>query len=177
MNWLFSWAVGPLALFVTISLALLLAAIPVAVWRARDRSMADAARRTGRDLAMLVSLVLIATLTVAPLAGEVRDLPVNLLPFRDQWLATQGQIQMSKALTELAANVIMFIPLGIAIAWRAPGRPAAWVAGVACIVSLVVETVQAVSATGRQADITDVLTNVLGALLGAWIVRRVASPA
>lgn len=177
MGWLLSWAVAPLALFVTISLALLLAAVPVTVWRARDRSLTEAARRTGRDLALVIALVLIAMLTIAPIAGDAGDLPVNLLPFRDQLLALRGQIQMSRALTELAANVVMFVPLGVAVAWRAPGRTVWWVAGVALIVSLVVESVQAISALGRQADVTDVLANVVGALVGAWIVRRVAAAA
>ena len=175
MDWLLSWAVAPLALFVTISIALLLASVPLAVWRARDQRFADAVRRTGRDLALLVSLSLIATLTVAPLAEDVRELPINLLPFRDQLLALQGQIRMSQALTELAANVVMFAPLGIALAWRHPTRSLARVAAVALVVSLIVEAVQAIAATGRQADVTDVLANVTGAVLGALIVRRVSA--
>lgn len=175
MSAIVSWALAPLALFVAISTGLLLASVPLAVWRARDQRFVDAVRRTGRDLALAVSLALIATLTVAPLAEDVAgDLPVNLLPFRDQLLALQGQIQMSRALTELGANVAMFVPFGMALAWRAPARSARRVAGVALIISIVVETAQAVSATGRQADVTDLLANVAGAALGALILRRLA---
>ena len=173
MDPLVSWALAPLALFVTISIALLLISVPLAVWRARDQRFADAVHRTGRDVALLVSMALIATLTVAPLVGDVRDLPVNLLPFRDQLLALQGQIEMSRALTELGANVIMFVPLGMSLAWRAPSRTLSSLGGVALIVSLVVEGFQAVAATGRQADVTDLLANVAGAVAGALIVRRI----
>lgn len=174
MSSIVSWALAPLALFVTIAVGLLLVSVPLAVWRARDQRFTDAVRRTGRDLALLVSLALIATLTVAPLAEDVGgDLPVNVLPFRDQLLALQGQIQMSRALTELGANVLMFVPLGMSLAWRAPARSAWWLAGVALFVSIVVESMQAVSATGRQADVTDLLANVAGAALGAVVFRRV----
>ena len=151
----------------------MLVAAPLIVWRARDESLGAAARRTGKDVALIVSLVLIATLTFAPLVEEAPRLPVNLLPFRDQLLALRGEIQMSRALAELAANVLLFVPFGMALSWRSRRRRVLPVVLVAIALSVGVEAVQAISETGRQADVTDLLANVSGALVGAVLVRRI----
>ena len=172
MSWLLGWVGEPLAVFGAISLVIVLVAVPVTVWRARERRFLVAALRTGRDVVLLVALALIAALTFAPLEEEVPRLPVNLLPFRDQLLALEGQIEMGRALSELAANVLLFVPLGIALAWRWRRPGALLVAGWALVVSVAVEAGQAISQTGRQADVTDLLANVGGALLGLLLVRR-----
>lgn len=173
MDWLLQWALGPLAIFVTVTLVLLLVAAPVTVWRARDASLGQAARATGRDLALAVSLVLIGTLTFAPLVEGTPRLPVNLLPFRDQLLALDGQLELSHAIAELALNVVLFVPFGMAIEWRRPRLAPVSIGLLALVVSIVVEAVQAVTSTGRQADITDLLANVGGALAGAVLVRHI----
>jgi glycopeptide antibiotics resistance protein len=172
MSWLLGWVGEPLAVFGALAIVIVLASVPVAVWRARERRFLVAAARTGRDVALLVALALIATLTFAPLEEEVPRLPVNLLPFRDQLLALQGQIEMGRALSELAANVVLFVPLGIALAWRWRRPSVRAVALWALAVSVAVEAGQAVLQTGRQADVTDLLANVSGAVLGLLLVRR-----
>lgn len=173
MSWLLGWVGEPLAVFGAISIVMLLVAVPVTVWRARERRFLVATVRTGRDLVLLLAVALVATLTFAPLEEEVPRLPVNLLPFRDQLLALQGQIEMGRALSELAANVILFLPLGIALAWRWRRPRARHIALWALAVSVAVEAGQAVLQTGRQADVTDLLANVAGALLGLQLVRWV----
>ena len=172
---LLSWVAGPLAFFVTIAIVIVMVAVPLTVWRARDVSLSAAARRTGKDVALLIAMALIVTLTFAPLQEEVPRLPVNLLPFRDQLLAMRGQIEMSRALAELGANVLLFVPFGMSLSWRSRRRRVLPVALVALAVSVGVEAVQAISQTGRQADVTDVLANVTGAFLGATLVRRIVA--
>jgi glycopeptide antibiotics resistance protein len=172
---LLNWVAGPLAFFVTIAIVIVLVAVPLTVWRARDEPLAVAARHTGKDVALLVALALIVTLTFAPLQEEVPRLPVNLLPFRDQLLAMRGQIEMSRALAELGANVLLFVPFGMSLSWRSRRRRVLPVVLVALAVSVGVEAVQAISQTGRQADVTDLLANVSGAFLGAVLVRRIVA--
>lgn len=172
MSWFLSSSAVPLATLVILSVLAVLASIPLTVWRARDQPLRVAARETGRDLGVAVSLLLIGTLTLAPIPEETPRLPVNLLPFRDQLLALRGEIQLSGALLELGANVILFMPLGIALAWRARW-PLPAVGSSALGISVMVESLQAVSASGRQADVTDLLANMAGALLGAIVTRRI----
>ncbi|MEO8245581.1 MAG: VanZ family protein [Chloroflexota bacterium] len=172
---LFRWVAEPLAFFLAIAILIVLVALPLTVWRAGDERFAIAARRTGKDVALLVSLALIVTLTFAPLLEEAPRLPVNLLPFRDQLLALRGEIQMSRALAELGANVLLFVPFGMSLSWRSRRRRVLPVVLVALAVSVGVEAVQALSETGRQADVTDLLANVSGAFAGAALVRRIVT--
>ncbi len=177
MSWLFSWAAGPLSVFATIAITVLFVAVPLTVWRAREVSLPRALRRTGKDVALAISLALIAALTIAPIREARPSPPVNLLPFRDIWLATQGQIAMSQALVELGANVILFVPFGMSLAWRRPETRLGGIFLAAVVLSGCVEAFQAVSQLGRQADVTDLLANVAGAVTGALLVRRIAGRA
>lgn len=170
---LFRWVAAPLATFLAIAIVIVLVAVPLTVWRGRDEPLVLAARRTGKDIALLISLALIVTLTFAPLVEEAPRLPVNLLPFRDQLLALRGEIQMSRALGELGANVLLFVPFGMSLSWRSRRRRVLPVVLVAIAVSVGVEAVQAVSETGRQADVTDLVANAAGAFVGALLVRRI----
>lgn len=75
------------------------------------------------------------------------------------------------ATADALANVILFIPLGAALAWVAPARPGPWRLGL--FLSLAVELAQRFIA-GRDASVGDVLTNTLGTLLG-WAAWRYAT--
>jgi len=70
---------------------------------------------------------------------------------------------------EVAANIALFIPFGAFLALFAPSRrwwsQAAMLAGV----SIGLEVAQYVLATGRS-DVTDVLDNVLGGMIGVGIL-------
>ena len=95
-------------------------------------------------------------------------LPINFIPFGAS-VISDGRIY----LPEIFENVIAFVPLGLFVSifakkggvWKA----ALWGFGT----SLLFETVQYVFAIG-SADITDVITNTTGAVLGAllWLLLR-----
>ncbi|QCP00401.1 hypothetical protein FCN77_25190 [Arthrobacter sp. 24S4-2] len=76
---------------------------------------------------------------------------------------------------EVAANVVLFVPLGLLIAALLPAR-SWWLGGVAGLVaSCVIEAVQFLALDQRQATLRDVASNTAGALLGALavvLVRR-----
>lgn len=67
---------------------------------------------------------------------------------------------------DILGNIALFLPLGIVL-MILTGRWW-WTVGVAALMSLAVETTQYVFALGRT-DVTDLICNVLGAALGAWV--------
>jgi glycopeptide antibiotics resistance protein len=67
----------------------------------------------------------------------------------------------------VVANVALFVPLGIALAWRGTRFVRATTFAVA--VSVCAEALQYLAAHGRIAQTTDVITNVAGAAIG-WAV-------
>jgi hypothetical protein len=76
-----------------------------------------------------------------------------------------------RATADVIANVVLFIPFGAALAWVAPRSRGAWRLGLA--LSLAVELSQRFLA-GRDASISDVITNTLGTLVG-WALWRYAT--
>lgn len=77
---------------------------------------------------------------------------------------------------EVAANVLLFVPLGLLIASLLPARRW-WLAAVAGLLgSGAIEVVQFLALDQRQAGLRDVASNTVGALLGAlavvWVRRR-----
>lgn len=62
------------------------------------------------------------------------------------------------------ANVALFVPLGVALAWKGTRFVRAFL--LATAVSVTCEVLQYVSNHGRIAQTTDVLTNVTGAIVG-----------
>lgn len=147
------------------------------VWRRRRSEWRDALNRTGSETLLVVSLALIviATLLTPQLPGAGQR-TILLEPFWDLREALAGRQVLARAIAEMIGNVLLFIPLGVAVAlrWATLGITAA--TGAAVAVSLVVEIGQALLAGGRMTDVTDVLMNGIGALIGAVVVRRAVAP-
>jgi glycopeptide antibiotics resistance protein len=145
----------------------------LAGWRARRLGWRAAVAATLPDATLFVALAAIAALTLGePL--DAQPYRINLIPFRDQLWALEGRVEPAVAVIELVANVLLFVPLGVALAARHP-RASRWgIVGVAAAVSVGVEVAQAVMNTGRLADITDVLANTFGAAVGVAVWGAVA---
>jgi glycopeptide antibiotics resistance protein len=151
-----------------------LVALAVAAVRARSVGWSAALRGTLPEAVLLLALGTIAILTLGDPMGPQPD-RVNLIPFRDQFWALQGQIDAALATATLLANVVLFIPLGAALAARFPTASGWGLVAVAAFVSLAVEGAQAVLDIGRLADITDVLANSAGAAAGVAIWNAIAA--
>jgi glycopeptide antibiotics resistance protein len=123
---------------------------------------------------LLTALAAIAVLTLGDPSGPQPD-RINLLPFRDQLWALQGQVEPAIAATTLVANVALFVPLGAALAARHSETSGWRTVGMAAGVSVAVEAAQAVMNIGRLADITDVLANTAGAALGVALWNAVSA--
>jgi VanZ family protein len=89
---------------------------------------------------------------------------VDLNPFGDLQVAAQTNGRFRDL---VVANVALFVPLGIALAWR--GTRFVRALGFAFVVSVAAEVLQYVSNHGRVAQTADVVTNVAGALIG-WAI-------
>ncbi len=118
-------------------------------------------RREGQRLALFFALglaVLILLLTLWPLpefAYRASLSPVSCLVCGDQGL--QDVIQ----------NLLMFLPLGVALRCAGLRPPRALLLGFG--LSLFVETMQYFVIPGRDASLSDLVTNSMGAWLGATI--------
>jgi VanZ family protein len=98
----------------------------------------------------------------SPYRGSGRILELN--PFGDLRVAahTTGRFR-----DLVVANIALFVPLGVALAWR--GTRFVRTLGLALAVSVAAEGLQYLSAHGRVAQTADVVTNVAGAVIG-WAI-------
>lgn len=92
--------------------------------------------------------------------------PMNLEPFRDLRLG------YGNAERQLLLNVLMTVPFGIL--WPVVRRGKAGVfrtVGAAFLLSLCIELVQPLLPTARMSDITDLICNTAGGLIGYGLYR------
>ena len=126
--------------------------------------------RTARILLAPYSIgVLLLTWLPAGDAGKVTGVVAVLA----QVLAAGGvPFAAAYAVLEFAANIALFVPLGVLLplAWR---RLPAWVVvAVGCAASVMIELVQ-LTMPSRYSTISDVVANTLGTVVGVWLVRAV----
>ena len=93
--------------------------------------------------------------------GELRQ--VKLVPFAAS--ACDGASEPS----EVVANVMLFLPFGLYLGLLAPRWPWWKAAGVAAGASLALEVAQYLLAVGSS-DITDIITNTAGGLVGLGLI-------
>ena len=158
-------------LILIVAVAMVALALPVVIWRIRSGSgLPSAAWRTGLEAAILGSLAGIVALTLGAFATGGQG-QVNLVPFRSLLDAfSLGEFWIGIVLVDLAANFILYVPLGLFVALRFPNLPIWSWAVMACTLSASNEIVQGVI-LNRSADITDVITNGLGGIVGFVVVR------
>ena len=179
MQTLVDWLIGAIPELLLVAAAVAAASAVVVGARSRRMSMRDAIAATLPDAALGLSAALILVLTLRPgpeFEGERTTL--NLVPFREQYLDWTQRAGPLAAVAEAVGNLAVFVPLGAAVAWRfgrLRGRDAA-IGFVAF--SLAIEVAQLLFGQRRTADITDLLLNTSGAMLGfgfgarRWRVSR-----
>lgn len=74
---------------------------------------------------------------------------------------------------EVLANAILFVPVGLIVAWWWPRAGLLHAAGTALSIALVIETVQALAPLDRTTSIVDVVANTSGGVLGFALARLV----
>ncbi len=121
--------------------------------------------RSARNWLLITSIVAIYLFTQrSPYEGHGHILDLN--PFSDLKAARYSDHRRDLVL----ANIALFLPLGVAMAWRRMrfGRSIAF----ALVLSVAAEAAQYVTGHGRIAQIDDVVFNTGGAVIG-WIVASV----
>jgi glycopeptide antibiotics resistance protein len=150
---------------VLVAFAVALIGLAVLAWWLRDPAGPDVDTRTRTViLGMALAFVVVVTLTPRDF-GESGE--VLLVPFQSVFAALSGPGSVRAALVEPIENIVLFIPLGVVLRWRFTALSVTQVTLVALAVSATIEVLQGVSATGRTANVTDVIMNGLGGLIGA----------
>jgi glycopeptide antibiotics resistance protein len=121
-------------------------------------------------LAAVVGIILVATLGAHDDGGAQAEL--KLIPFGDLVHALAVGTRVRGAFAELTANVLLFVPFGLMLRIRYRTLSLAQVAAIAFTLSFVIETLQLLVAAGRVANVTDVVTNTIGAIIGAALMPR-----
>lgn len=92
-----------------------------------------------------------------------------------RWLMDRGlTYRQTYDLIEGLANVAMYVPFGIIVAWVLTRFRWWGTVASALVVSGAIELIQAVARPDRTASLVDVLHNTLGAALGASLVVLLA---
>ncbi|ARU51638.1 hypothetical protein CBR64_09265 [Cellulosimicrobium cellulans] len=132
---------------------------------------ARSGRTTERVVLGLYVLVLVWVVLLKIHTGDFGDLvgrrSVNLVPLG-------GTASGGLGSRELAVNVLAFVPLGVLVYLAARQRRLARMLLVVVGLSVAFEIVQYVAGIGAS-DVTDVLTNIAGGLVGlgvAWLALR-----
>ena len=177
MDALLRWIAATSVLAIGTVIVIALAGALLFAWRRRRSEWRDALNRTGSETLLVasVALIVIATLLTPQLPGAGQR-TILLEPFWDLREALAGRQVLARAIAEMIGNVLLFIPLGVAIVLRWPALGLTAATGASVAISLVVEIGQALLADGRMTDVTDVLMNGIGALIGAVAARRALSP-
>jgi VanZ family protein len=148
------------------------AAFPVSlVWHARRGRMGWAMRIATAD-ALLVASVLVILRATLPSDQPASGLdPWTWMPFEDLIRAWPFDRSRAVILGQMAQNVILFVPFGMALVLRERRAPLWRIAVVSAAFSVGIEAIQGLAGNGRAADITDVLMNTLGGACG-WFLGR-----
>lgn len=153
--------------FVAVLLLILGAGFVALAWRLMRRQPTAGDDRLWRDVAPVVALMIVAIATLLTASGREEPPQLKLLPFANLIDAVVGNGSVRGALAEMAANLVLFIPLGMALCWRLPALGVTRITIAAVAISVGVEVFQALSQSGRWASTTDVIMNGLGGMIGA----------
>lgn len=115
-----------------------------------------------------VYLAVLASLTLGPQPEAAGGTLARLAAWFSGWPPTAW---VTFDVLEFAANVVLFVPTGLLwVAWTGARRrwlAVALAAAAGLVLSLAIEATQALLLADRVADVRDLVSNTLGALLGA----------
>jgi glycopeptide antibiotics resistance protein len=115
------------------------------------------------DVMLLALFVVTLILTLGP-ARTPAGRRLDLIPFRE--LQPRGFDRISAAV-EMVGNVLLFAPLAFLVAIRFPAlRSLHKIVALGIVSSVMLEGLQYVLNTGREASVTDVVLNAFGCALG-----------
>jgi glycopeptide antibiotics resistance protein len=179
MDHLIDWGRGAVRLFGAASILALAVSVALVLWRSRSASPRVAVASTVVDVALVLSLIAIGVAGLRPGIGLPGGFEQwNFVPFRDLARAIDGRPWgLGPAVVGVVGNLVLFIPWGFFYALRFRSRSWRTLLVVTVAIAVGVELWQAVTATGRSSDVTDIVVNTAGGLGGYALGRVVARPA
>ncbi len=163
---------GPMAQLAPFALLAFVAAFAVSLaWHARRGRMGRAVRIASADALLVASILVILRATLpSDLPPSGLD-PWTWMPFQDLIRAWPFERSRGLILGQMAQNVVLFVPFGMALVLRQRRVPLWRVTLVSVAFSVGIEVTQGLAGNGRAADVTDVLMNGLGGACG-WALGR-----
>ena len=163
---------GPTAQLAPLAILALIIAFPVSLaWHARRGRMLWALRMATADALLVGSLLVILRVTLPSTEPSTGLGSWTWMPFEDLIRAWPLDWARAIILDQMAANVLLFVPFGLALTLRGWRVPLWRVTLVSVAFSVGIELTQGLAGNGRSADITDVLMNTLGGVMG-WLLGR-----
>lgn len=143
----------------------------VAAFRVRQGMATRSALWTSAlDAALVGAISGIAFLTLSAFVAEGSG-PANFIPFKSLFDNMEiGEFWVELAIADIVANVLLYVPLGFVAALRLQRMSLLTWAVAAFGLSAAIELVQGV-VLNRSADITDVITNGTGGVVGYLLAR------
>lgn len=163
---------GPMAQLAPLAALSLVAGFLVSLaWHARPGRMAWACRIAFVDALLVASVLVILRATLpSDLPPSGLD-PWTWMPFEDLIRAWPFERSRGLILGQMAQNVLLFVPFGMALVLRQRRAPLWRVTLASVALSAGLEVTQGLAGNGRAADVTDVLMNGLGGACG-WLLGR-----
>ncbi len=143
-------------------------AIVLAISVRRSNSVGSAGARRVAQLGVAVAVSLIVLITLSP--GDFPANAANLTPGAsfERYLRNHD---LDAAVRNLAFNVLLFVPYGLArgLQFRGRGGRLTWlrITSEAMVFSAAIEAIQHYAPLGRVTDVDDVILNTIGGFLGA----------
>lgn len=119
-------------------------------------------------LAMVVAVTLMPIICSLPTVFNHPYVPMNLMPF-DDYIHSRGD-----TVRQIVLNVIMLMPFGFLLPLVSKSRKRESIfysARCTFLLSLGIELLQPLINPGRASDVTDLITNTLGGILGYLLYR------
>jgi glycopeptide antibiotics resistance protein len=115
-------------------------------------------------------LILFATIFYTPISFEPEEYHINLQPFK--WVEEMKLTNGNQVIAETIPNIIMFIPLGFLIPIVIK-KARKWhkTTLIVLLITISIETFQYF--IGRSSDIDDIITNLLGGMIGYAMFKGV----
>lgn len=143
------------------ALALLYALVFFRKWKRKGREILLVNTLMYVYLSFVLYFTLMPVLTSLPFIGNHSYVPMNLIPFID---VSEGR---GDYLRQVVLNIVMTIPFGFLFPLT-QNRTAGF-GKTACfcfLMSLGIELLQPLISSSRSSDVTDLITNVIGGMLG-----------
>ncbi len=129
-------------------------------WRSRGRDVLAVNTMMYVYISCVLLVTMVPIITSLPFIFEHAYVPMNLVPFTDV-IQSRGDF-----IRQIVLNVIMTVPFGFLLPLTQKRPKLLKTAGFTFLLSLSIEILQPLINDFRRGDVTDLITNVAGGIIG-----------